>query len=139
MSSKTDVPAVQVDRELLQSLRGQRKEDAVLNLFLNKSLDASAVGGALDEMEKYFETDLEKMGSFLSMKFGIRACSWSDLRSMLLSEVSGSSAWQNGCTIGVVLKDMRKQRSNNRAHSAERDRHLTDELVKPRRNKKRSK
>ena len=136
MNTETDVPAVQVDKELLQSLKGQRKEDVVLKLFLNRPLDASAVEGTLKEMERYFESDLEKIGSFLSMKFGIRTCSWSDLRHKLLVEVSGNSEWQNGCTLGMVLKDMRKQRSNNRANSAERARHLTDELVKPRRKKK---
>ena len=133
----TDAPAVQVDRELLQSLRGQRKEDAVLNLFLNRTLAASEVEGTLDEMERYFEAELEKMGSFLSMKFGIRSHNWSEFRSMVLAEVSGSPAWQNGCTLGMVLKDMRKQRENNRAHSAERARHITHELAKPRRNKRR--
>ena len=132
-TSEADAPAMQIDRDFLQGLRGQRNEDAVMNLFLNRVLDPNAVEGTLLEMEKYFENDLPEIGSFLSMKFGIRACSWVDLRSSLISEASSSSTWQNGCTLGMVLKDMRKQRSNNRVNSAERARHLTDELVKPRR------
>ena len=108
----------------------------MINLFLNKVLEPGTVEGALVEMERYFESDLQKLGSFLSMKFGIRACTWSELRSLLLTEVSDCPAWQNGCTLGMVLKDMRKQRSNNVSNTAERHRNLTDELVRPRRKKR---
>ena len=132
----TDEPAVAVDMGFLESLRGQRKEDVVLNLFLNRDLEPNTVKGTLDDMERYFETELAKLGSFLSMKFGIPECSWPGLRSRLLEEVLRNRAWHQGCTLGALLKDMREQRSNNKAHSTERSRHLTDELVKPRRKKR---
>ena len=135
-AASEEVPAVQVDMDLLQSLRGQPKEEAMIKLFLNKIVEPPALEGTLFEMEKYFESDMQQLGSFLAMKFGIRACTWSELRSLLLTEVSTSPAWQNGCTLGMVLKDMRKQRSNNRSSSAESARNLTDELVRPRRKKR---
>ena len=66
-----DGPAAQIDLELLQSLRGQPKEEAVINSFLNKVVDPNGMEGALDEMERYFESDLQKLGSSLCMLFAI--------------------------------------------------------------------
>ena len=62
-------------------------------------------------MERYFDTKLEKVGSFLSVKFGILFYSWSVFCSNLFAEVLDSSAWQHGCGFEGHAKAALKQQS----------------------------
>merc|ERR1712151_323489 len=97
------------------------------------------VTDTLEQLEKYFDMQLDRMGSFLAMKFGTLSKSWQELREGILAEVSDNPTWQKGLSLGMVLTEMQKSRSNNKAMSAERANHLTDELVKPRKSKKKQK
>ena len=49
------------DQKFLMSLRGTRKEDAVLNLLLNRSCRCDQVQAVLDDMEKNFQSDVPKL------------------------------------------------------------------------------
>ena len=126
------------DKEFVKSLRGSRKEDAVLNLLLNRSCRREDVSAVLDDMEKYFQDELPNLSSFLGMKFGFKVGEWTDCRSQILT---ATGAFEEGSStvisLGGVLKDMRRSRANNRTTSQERRNHLTDELTRPRRNKRR--
>lgn len=127
------------EQKFLMGLRGQRKEDAVLNLLLNKACPCSDVEKVLDDMEKYFQSDLPKLASFLGVKFGFKVGDWRDCRSQVMSAAAdtfqeGSSAM---ASVGILLKEMRRSRANIRSDSHERTKQLTDELTRPRKNKRR--
>ena len=126
------------DQSFLMSLRGARKEDVVLALLLNRSCKLDDIQGVLDDMEKYFQSELPKLASFLGMKFGFKVGDWMDCRSQIMSAlrtVEGGPA--KSISLGTVLKDMRKSRANTKADLLERTKHLTDELSRPRKNKRR--
>jgi len=125
----------QYDRDVLESLRGQPKQDAVLNLLLNRPCTVGTVDGIFRDIEKYFVSELDRVGSFLGMKFGIGSKSWEELKDCMQTEISENEVWAAGLTLGMVLAQLRRAKSTPSVRDGDERRESTNRLTQPRRNK----
>ena len=125
------------DLRFLAGLRGVNKQDAVLNLFINRSCGVQGVAQVLDDIEKYFEHDVERVASFFGMKFGFSTQGWTDCRTQLLST---ASSMQTGpdyeISVGAILAHIRRLKSQRPPSQHDNLRERATELVRPRRKKR---
>ena len=88
-SSSPGQAATPQDPEMLKSLKGMSKEEAALNLFINRSLTVESYRSAVADMERYFSDHLDYTGQFMASKFGFACKSWLEFTSALDDQMEG--------------------------------------------------
>ena len=128
------------DLNFLEGLRGTHKNDAVLNILINRACTVDGINGVLNDVEKYFDSDLGRVASFFGMKFGFRVRDWSDCRSQITSMAASMDIELDGKTsVGGVLAHMRRVQSAPPPGQQDRLRERANEVVRPKSRKKRQK
>ena len=123
------------DQETLEKMRGMRKEDAVLNMLINRSCTHAGVAKRLEDMEKYFANELPKLASFIGEKFGFKVADWIDCKTQIALASQSVVADSGGfISVGVVLAELGRSMSSASKNN-DRPRELTNQLVRPKRKK----
>ena len=121
----------------MKKRKGMRKEDAVLNMLINRPCRHGDIATVFEDLEKYFHDELPKMASFLGMKFGYKVADWDDCKSQISTaavEVEADSL--GNISIAAVLTHLRRSKSEAPPGQHDSLRERTERLVRPRRNKK---
>lgn len=126
----------QCSTKLLESLRGQPKHEAILNLFLNRTCTRDNYQTTMNDMRKYYSDDLQHLAKFLGTKFGIGSKSWEELESTLCVAVQEDSQWDPGLTLGMVLAELHRQKSETSKAGPDRNTQLTNRVTQPKKNKR---
>ena len=74
-------------------------------------------------------------GQIYRPKFGFRCTSYADFCNTIEKEVDGNAAWLPGLTLGMVLAELRKDRSTKAGQPGDSQREITDRLLQPKKNK----
>jgi len=120
---------------VLEGLRGKPKADAVINLLLNRTCTREDYRATLDSLRKYFEDDVDKLANFLGMKFGTGWKSWEEAVSTLSVEIAGDDKWDPGLTLGMVMAELRRKKSECVSHGMGQATQRTQRLNQPRKSK----
>ena len=113
-----------------------RKEDAVLNMLINRACQHEDLSKRLDEMQNYFVGDLPRLASFFGERFGFKVEDWEDWRRQITASAQYVESDDGGyVSVGSVLAYIRRYKSRPSSNNSDRDRKLTNELVRPRRKK----
>ena len=128
--------ASEADLRFLAGLRGQQKQDMVLNLFLNRSCSVEGIPKVLDDIEKYFENDGARLASFFGMKFGFANAGWHDCRAQLVATAASLPIEPDvQVSVGSVLAHIRRTKSEKAPGPHDTLRERAERLVRPRRKK----
>jgi len=140
-NSDTVKPSIQseLNPAMLESLKTMPKHEAILNLFLNRSCTISNYEETLDNLRKYFQPQEDYTSQFLGEKFGFRCSCFGELCEIIRSEVDGNAIWSSGLTLGMVLAQIRKDRSSKPPRQGDSQREITDRLTQPKKNKQKRK
>ena len=126
----------EADLRFLAGLRGAHKQDAVLNLFINRSCNVGGIAKVLDDIEKYFESDIERVASFFGMKFGFSNQGWNDCRLQLVNTAASIEVEPDTTmSVGSILAHIRRMKSSPATGQHDHLRERADKLVRPRRKK----
>ena len=137
---EVDAAQKEADIHFLQGLRGTHKQDAVLNIIINRACSVNGIGSVLNDIEKYFDNDVGRVASFFGMKFGFRVRDWSDCCDQIVSTAVAMNLDPNVKTsVGGVLAHIRREQSAPASGQQDRLRERANEVVRPRCRKKKQK
>jgi len=116
---------------VLETLKGKQKADAVINLLLNRTCTRDDYMATLECLCKYFEDDLDHLVSFLGVKFGTGWKSWDDVVSDVSAEIAKNARWDAGLSLGMVMVEFRRKKSECVGHGASQATQRTQRLNQP--------
>lgn len=125
---------------VVERLRGKcgterSKSDAVMNLLLNRKCVREDYKATLECLRKYFKDDTDRTADFLGVKFGTGWKSWDEVEDGLQIEIAGNIKWDPGLTLGMVLAELRRKKSEVGPRGSDQATQRVQRLNQPRKSK----